>query len=311
MERVYHYTSMNALLKLLESVETSSDKKSFVFRATNIFFLNDPQEFVYGQNVLMEVLNEIEYEKEINHNLRISSLFSRHTEKTEKEWLKILLDDIHDKNASPYVISFSRNIDSLPMWLNYGDHGKGICLAFAEYRSRVLGSDFTPSSIDEVKVEIYDSLGTYDVNYDVESVKKEDNILRKQIEKIYDFYLNNVKMIQPNELFELQRGMLNAFTEVIAPYIKSKEYEGEKEVRLAKTVLRDKGNTTKEINFRCNAKGNIVPYIDIEIPQEQLDYVSIGPLADKELSIKVIEMMKNKFGLKFDVKESKVKYREY
>ena len=42
MERVYHYTSMEALLSILGSVNKSSDKNSFVFWATNKFFLNDP-----------------------------------------------------------------------------------------------------------------------------------------------------------------------------------------------------------------------------------------------------------------------------
>ena len=103
MERVYHYTTMDAFLKLIESIEKSSDKKSLVFRATNIFFLNDPQEFIYGQEVLMEVLKEIEYDKHVEYDLRLSSLFSNHKEKTEKEWLKELLDGIHKQNESPFV----------------------------------------------------------------------------------------------------------------------------------------------------------------------------------------------------------------
>ena len=78
MERVYHYTSMDAFLCLLESIKKSSDQKSFIFRATNIFFLNDPSEFIYGQKILMEVLKVIEYEKSVNYDLRISDISRRY-----------------------------------------------------------------------------------------------------------------------------------------------------------------------------------------------------------------------------------------
>lgn len=311
MERVYHYTTMDAFLCLLESVNKSSDKKSFVFRATNIFYLNDPSEYIYGQEILMEVLKHIEYEKNINYDLCISNLFERHPEKDEEEWQKILIDIIHEQNESPYIISFSRNVDSLPMWLNYGDNGKGVCLAFAEYRSRFLDSVTNFSTISEVKVEIYDSLGTHDVNYDRRSVEDKDSILRKNIELIYDYYLKKADNTKPNKLLELQTGTLRAFSEVIAPYIKTKEYEGEREVRMAKTIMRDKNNNIKELNFRCNAKGHIIPYINIEIPTKQLDYVRIGPLADNELSTKVLGMMKKKYEVDFDVRESEIMFRDY
>ena len=302
---------MDALLKLLESVEKSSDKKSLVFRATNIFFLNDPQEFIYGQIVLMNVLKEIEYDQNVDDSLRISSVFSRHHEKTEEEWSKILLDGIHDQNESPYVISFSRNMDSLPMWLNYGDNGKGVCLAFTEYRYRILGNIINPSNLEDIKVETYDSLGTYDVNYDEGWGKDKNNILRKHIVNIYNYYLKESKSTHHNNLLELQIGTLRAFTEVIAPYIKTKQYESEREVRLAKTLSKDKKGNVFELQFGCNSKGHLIPYIDIEIPLKQLDCVRIGPLADKELSIKVIKMMRKKYNVSFDVEVSDIKYRNY
>ena len=142
MERVYHYTTMNAFLKLLESIENSSKKESFVFQASNIFFMNDPQELIYGQKVLTEVLEDIEIDKHVPDDICLSTLFRKRKEKSEEEWLPKLLDGIHKRNESPYVISFSRNDDSLPMWLNYGDGGKGVCLAFEEYQSNILCDSF-------------------------------------------------------------------------------------------------------------------------------------------------------------------------
>ena len=307
MERVFHYTTMDALLKLIESIKDSSDKNSFVFRATNIFFLNDPQEYIYGQKVLMDVLKEIEYDKDVKNEFRLSSFFSRHPNKSEDEWLKILRNSIIDNEESPYVISFSRNEDSLPMWLNYGDNGKGVSLAFAEYRSKFIGENYDPKSIDDMVVDIYDSLGTHDVSY--KDFENKDNPLRKNLDYMYDYYLEKKNSIPQEELQELQIGMLRGLTIVHAPYIKTVYYSGENEARLAKS--RNNKEKPYELKFRSNIKGHIVPYIDIEIPVKQLDYVRIGPLANKDLLRKAIEMIKKKYNLEFDIKESDINYRDY
>ena len=271
MERVFHYTTMDTLLKLIESIRDSSDKKSFVFRATNIFFLNDPHEYIYGQKILMDVLKEIEYDKDVKYELRLSSLFSRHPERSEDEWQRALRNGIFNNGYSPYVISFSRNEDSLPMWLNYGDNGKGVCLAFAEYRSKLIDDNYNPKSIDTMVVDIYDSLGTHDVYYN--DVDNKENSLRKNLDYMYDYYLEKVNNIPQKELLDLQIGMLRGLTIVHAPYIKTEYYSGEKEVRLAKSIKRNDRKKPYEIKFRSNAKGHIIPYIDVEIPKKQLDYV--------------------------------------
>ena len=311
MEMVYHYTTMDSLLKIIEGIKVRSRNKYFVFRATNIFFLNDPQEFIYGQQVLMETLREIEYDKPVYDNLCLSTFFSRFPQKSEDEWLVEFSNAIQNQNASPYVISFSRNNDSLPMWLNYGEGGRGVCLAFTEYRSKVLSKSSNPKSINEAVVNIYDSLGTYDVHYGKKDVDEKDNILKKNLDYMYDYYLKKVKTISKEDLFELQKGMLWGLSIVHAPYIKSKDYEGEREVRLSKTIYGNKKKYPNKINFRCNSKGHIVPYIEIEIPVKQLSFVRIGPLANKDLAIKAIEMMKKKYNLEFNIKCSDIKYRDY
>lgn len=307
MERVYHYTSMRALLSLLESVKESTDKNSFVFKATNIFFLNDPQEYVYGQKILMEVLKDIETDKRVDDNLCLSSLFRRHPDKTTNDLFNVLRNSIFEKDESPYVISFSRNEDSLPMWLNYADGGKGVCMAFAEYRSKFVGNSLAPKDINDMVVDIYDELGTHDVSYN--NYTDKDNRLRKNLEFMYDYYLEKRKTIPQKQYEQLQLGMLRGLTIVHAPYIKTKVYEGEREVRMAKN--KDNKGKPYEIKFRINAKGHIIPYIEVEIPITQLDYVRIGPLGNTDLSEKAIEMIKKKYDLKFDIRFSDIKYREY
>ena len=312
IDLVHHYTTMDAFLNLLKGIKVISDKRCFVFRATNIFFLNDPQEFIYGQNVLWEILKDVENNKHIDDNLCLSTLFQRHKEKNEKEWFQELRDSIHNQNESPYVISFSRNKDSLPMWLNYGERGKGLCLSFIEYQGKITTDSSEPKDLIDAKVEIYDQLGTHDVNYDLESIKNKDNHLRKLIEYLYDFYLNKAKVIKSDKLLEkLQIGCIRGFTEVTAPYIKTKDYEGEREVRLAKTIKDGIDGKSRDIHFRCNSKGHIIPFIEIEIPTSQLKRVKIGPLANRELSFRAIDMLRKRYGLDFDILQSDVNYREY
>ena len=310
IDLVHHYTTMDAFLNLLKGIKVISDKRCFVFRATNIFFLNDPQEFIYGQNVLWEILKDVENNKHIDDNLCLSTLFQRHKEKNEKEWFQELRDTIHNQNESPYVISFSRNKDSLPMWLNYGERGKGLCLSFIEYQGKITTDSSEPKDLIDAKVEIYDQLGTHDVNYDLESIKNKDNHLRKLIEYLYDFYLNKAKVIKSDKLLEkLQIGCIRGFTEVTAPYIKTKDYEGES--RLAKTIKDGIDGKSRDIHFRCNSKGHIIPFIEIEIPTSQLKRVKIGPLANRELSFRAIDMLRKRYGLDFDILQSDVNYREY
>ena len=100
-------------------------------------------------------------------------------------------------------------------------------------------------------------------------------------------------------------------TIVHAPYIKTKDYVGEREARMSKTIFSEGKEQPKEIQFRCNSKGHIIPYIDVEIQVSQLDYVKLGPLADKKSSFMAIEMMKKKYGVEFDVNDSEIRYRDY
>lgn len=311
IDLVHHYTTMDSFLRLLESIKVISDKRCFMFGATNIFFLNDPQEFIYGQDVLLDILRDIESNKHIDDNLCLSTIFRRHKEKSEKEWLKELRNAIHDQNESPYVICFSRNEDSLPMWLNYGDGGKGLCLSFIEYQGKITTESTDPKDLIGTKVEIYDQLGTHDVNYDLESIKDKDNLLRRLIEDLYDYYLNNAKKIKSDKLQDLQIGCIRGFTEVTAPYIKTKDYEGEREVRFAKTIKDGIDGKNRDIHFRCNSKGHIIPFIEIEIPTSQLKHVKIGPLANRELSFRAIDMLRKKYGLDFGILQSDVNYRDY
>lgn len=87
---VYHYTDLNALINILHE-----DK--IVLRATNILYLNDPNELIEG----IEAINKIQ------KNSISTGAF-----------------------RSYYVTSFSSCKDNLSMWGMYAANGSGCALAF-------------------------------------------------------------------------------------------------------------------------------------------------------------------------------------
>lgn len=107
---VYHYTSAKTLLHLLDtkqfdeqqSVSSNKEKGYYLtFLATDISALNDRVEYA-------EV-------KKMNDEIKESLPLNQFTEAI---------------NGIPFVLSFSKKCDYLPMWRAYADEGRGICLKF-------------------------------------------------------------------------------------------------------------------------------------------------------------------------------------
>ena len=295
---VYHYTSTDTFWHLIESIKYSKDKDSFIFRATHVFFMNDPQEFIYGQKILENVFFEIESELDIDDEYKLSILLNE-ADKMNSDRDKSLLNYLKNQIEMPFVISFSRLEDNLPMWLNYGNGGKGINLVFEDNRNQ----PFKVKFIDGKRVP-YESFYTSDVYYS--DIPKDSSLYKL----IYDTMKDYKKDIDDGIAIEPEI-YLDALVQIAAPLIKTSYYENEKEARVFKSVAYDFLGDVGKIEFRFNGYNNLVPYIGIEIPVNQLKAVRIGPLANYELTRMAIELMKKRYNLQFDILSSKVQYREY
>ena len=86
---LYHYTSLENLPKIISNGEIT-------FRATNVRYLNDPNELL------------------LSYKWRNTSV-KKHF---DKEWKKT------------FVISFSNEIAKIPIWSMYADNGRGVALGF-------------------------------------------------------------------------------------------------------------------------------------------------------------------------------------
>ena len=295
---VYHYTSTDVLWHLIESIKDSKDKDCFIFRATHVFFMNDPQELIYGQKILKNVFSEIEAELGIESKYKLSILLDNVDQKNPNRD-KSLLNFLKNQDEMPYVISFSRLEDNLPMWLNYGNGGKGINLAFEDNREQ----PYKVKLINGKRMS-YESFYTSDVYY--RDLPK-DSPLYKLIRETIISYKEDID----SGYTDIQGPYLEALVQIAAPLIKTSFYENEKEARVFKSVSYDFSKDVDKIQFRSNGYNNLVPYIGIEISVNQLKAVRIGPLAKYELTRMAIELMKKKYNLQFDILPSEVQYREY
>ncbi|RKN83484.1 DUF2971 domain-containing protein [Ulvibacterium marinum] len=106
-ETIYHYTSFEGLIGILESQN---------LYATNINFLNDRKELKHGIGLIQGVLNSFETKKESEKII---------------EFLRSNLSKISETDR--YVTCFSRNGDLLSQWRSYGNNGKGVAIGFCPF----------------------------------------------------------------------------------------------------------------------------------------------------------------------------------
>lgn len=298
---VFHYTSIDAFRSLVESVEKSKYRDCFVFRATNILYMNDPEEFIYGHKMFVEVLKNIEKELGIGDDFCISNELNNYPIAEDVIKNGNVIDIKRLKNSLPFILSFSTLEDSLPMWLNYGNHGKGVCLAFEDNRNQPLKKRLTPEG-----EKVFESFYTSDVHY--RNIPKDSWLYQT----IFDIVKEYGEDVDKGLWGDMRDAYYDALIQIAAPFIKSSFYENEHEVRVAKTIGYDYVGEQSVVEFRCNFNGNIIPYINIEVPVSQLAYVVVGPLADFGLTKVAFEMMlEEHIKNKILIRPSGVKYRLY
>ena len=289
MEKVYHYTTLTALMGMLSNPIEMEGEKSLIMWASSILTLNDPTEFKLGYNHIKSKLLIIEKELQIEDKYKISSIFQDKTK--AKDIDNMFLENMHLSNYLPYVISFSKKGDFLPMWKMYGDNAKGVCLCFNNMEYKYLDNNiFIENKVNAIDV-CYGGL-----NFDY------DNFLYRWYKKFYKDAKNN-----RNKLFEKKIEYVIAMFVACAPLIKNVDYQYEDEVRLVKCAKNENC-----VLFRQNVHGSIVPYIEVPIPIKYLIEIKIGPCSDYN-SIKgsLLHMLKA-YGVEKRVKiiSSSVSYRE-
>lgn len=218
MTQIYHYTTVDALLGIL------NEKEKICLWATDYRYLNDPYELTTGTNIAKQLLPDIENTLRISPKNSISARFTK--------------DNLLNFNYfSSMIISLSENADSLPMWGMYGKHGKGIGLIFD--KEKLLSSCKEQCANNEL-VCTMDECIYYSLNYEGGRKTGDKNEMYEEnrdimIEVLADYYNKALKMMEINEL-SLQDTLDGIATFILSnfcPFIKDCAYYYEQEHRIS------------------------------------------------------------------------------
>lgn len=258
---LYHYTSLSTLIAILSQVK-KTDEGQFILRGTPIEYLNDWSEFNHGTQILTNKI--IEYE---GQNPKIEKISNRIHSNNWKGY--ICLGDIA---TSPFITSFSKNKDSLPMWNMYGDNGQGVAFGVeSSILNNLINIKLNKPSLKRCRysfTEFEDSLKTF------------ENI--GQI--LYQIF-------QKNDIINYQELDYKSIRDAICSQ-KHESFDFEKEWRLIKQCSQQ--DPEKEIYVNENT---CVPYIENKIPITALKEIVIGPCKDLDLTKNTIEVALQSAGI--------------
>lgn len=262
---VYHYTSIDSFIGMIENSRKSNDKNHLVFWASSIFTMNDPLEFQHGIDLINALVKEYEDERLIKDKYKLSTAFA--DELALNPYLKSIDNFINrylvNPPKTPFVISLSRNEDDLAMWNLYGDKGKGLCLHFEEEIPPFTEKDAITSHV------------LMDVDYSDDI--KSNIFLYGLFEKIFNEYLDSSNNKRNwNELLVHRCWSMARLYHYLCPYLKHQKYKNEREVRISGML-----NNLDEIRYRTR-NAIIIPYVEVKIDIRCLKGITVGPCCDFE-----------------------------
>lgn len=298
MELMYHYTSLSTLQCLLDNI---SNNHEFIFHASSIYSMNDSQEFIHGYNVVLDWFKKYEEEQGIKEN-RLSEIWDNYLEShTKEEFNSLFIEKLYKEEHIPFVIAFSQNGDSLPLWSMYGVDGKGVSLGFHDNFLHIKRGE----SVKDYKIELESKINVFDVMY--QNAPNLDELRINALEWQYKKYLEEVNKNEREHLLSVQMEHLGIATIIVSPYIKHPAYAFEEEKRLA-IYKRDED----KVLYKINSKGNMISYIETPIPIKNLRSITIGPCVDFVSTKRVLEQQLDRRGFKnVKIRQSEIPYRQF
>ena len=299
-EPVFHYTSPDGLLGIVKD-------KGINLRFTRYDCVNDLSE---GKDVLRcyllacrnsfdagnisskyyEAIRDIELDISAVMSFNIDRRMSLDGGETD------MTDTYVPLRCEAYICCFSQDEDSLPMWNYYAKKGvnQGYNVGFdagLTDRENILLENKT------IHMEMVSVIYNEDEKIsDIQSV----------IETVYKYsdgdqdYRNCRRLIKD----ELKKRMFR---------FKSQFFAHEREIRLVLYVPIDlpKGEAAEDrlkIKY-TSQKGYLIPYVDLVYKKELLGRITVGPLLEKEISIRTLETLKANYNYDFKIITSNVPIR--
>jgi len=243
---IYHYTNITGLIGIFSGTNNKAGKISI--RASSSDYMNDPTERVHCVKVLAELFKMIE--AQCKYPYALYPFFEQITKNDNEKILRWINQHVNILNHN-LIACFSENRDTLPMWSRYADDGNGIAIGFD--REKLENSIDNSIILNEI---VYTNGDIFPTN----TVDLMTTVYKKQYPEI-DW---NTK----ESIYDMMHGAINYFGSIF----KNPAYSYEKEVRLVKSISK----IQDQIQFR-EARGLIVPYIDIEIDSDCVSEIIVGP----------------------------------
>lgn len=260
---IYHYTSESGFNSILFN---SNDSENITLWASRYDCLNDKSEGVIILEIYKETCKELLSDGKIDKtfydiivDLKPSDevLFSFKPQQAKKSAMK---------KCERYIISFSMEEDSLPMWNYYskGNYYEGFNIGF--YSNEII------DMLQDVFADKFVNVWLGPVVYDKGKQKK---VISDIILNLYNSdYANNEKFLIgfiSQRLFDLNL------------VFKNEKYKHENEVR----IVIDVAENENDINVKYRTyKGYTIPYIEIKISKEKVISVTLSPLPLRNTEIK-------------------------
>lgn len=314
MSELYHYTTAAGLLGMLKNYKT--ENPDLTMRATHCNYLNDRSEFFWGIKLCCNAIYEYEKQNSIPEEERLSKYIKDPYDESTTELFWFYSSYINNIDYGfPYLISFSRAKDSLPMWGMYAKQGNGIALVFDEDRLQYTFSDSICKDCiycqDDEMAPVMDMIQE-DYNKYLHEIRHEKSSISTWSTALADIRLHNM-------------------FRKIGPYVKHKSFEYEEEFRIVVSnpltvsykmgddlpAFESYSNTTSDklsdnILFR-EKEGMIIPYVEQKISIDYLKGIIIGPTTDfdrQKEALRIFMRSKHIDTSHIEITKSKVPYRE-
>jgi Protein of unknown function (DUF2971) len=287
-ELVYHYTTMEAMMKIV---------RSRTVWATSISYLND---FSEGEHFMKLILGRLpSYLKRYGLGDEIAILMKSELMGTRQSF-----------KFRPYVASFSAESDSLPQWRSYCASGNGISIGFkVERLKRAMLVDDENKARPEAlvsfsPVEYVDDKGDESLDAEIADAVRGSEELAQQVQEA-DGRKNFASLY-----FRL-------LIEHRASFKKHISFSNECEHR----IIVDPLNLSPDFEFvqYRATRSTLVPYVIVSVPPSRVgsngsDFIQrvvIGPTSNMGLSFQAVEAFFKQCGIDVKVDPSKIPYRDW
>jgi hypothetical protein len=275
---IYHYTTADALMGILESR---------TLRASNVLFMNDPLELRYSLNLATSTIDATRHHEKDP----INEIYARY-------YKTYFITKLEPRAERQFVLSFSLNPDSLHLWNAYArNDGYAIGFRLSDFLGGLMSTNAEDTSTKimrllEAGTPSYHAYSLY-FGKMLYSKQLQENLLSEAV-SFLDRALSLISTIRPNRPpIEMQAEMspfLQLFTTILYN-MKHEPHQIEEEFRIV--LIPDE---VSKVAMYINRNGIITPYIALGKISEQISCLVVGPKMRDEAATKGLRSFLNSKG---------------